>query len=98
MSVNHTIMPADEETIAEWKSHFSTDKAVKTSDEGMTCTELAEVAGVTACTIRARIRAGMRKGLYKKGIGYRTKSDGTLARVPVYQLIKPESKARRKKT
>ncbi len=85
MSVEKIEVPADAETISEWKRHF-----FGTDDPGLTAAELSEAMGFSQSQMRMRLNAGVKDGTYTKGIAYRTKSDGTKSPVAVYQLVKKE--------
>jgi hypothetical protein len=92
MSNHTTHIPASPEVLAEWQSHF-TDTP---TGDGLTCTELAEIAGRSVSVMRARLAAGVKNGTYIRSMGVRVKLDGTRSRVPVYALVKRPTTKKRK--
>lgn len=94
MTINHTVMPADAETIAAWQSHFAETTA---AGEGMlTSDELATIAGVGRRTMQTQLQRGLADGLYVMEKAYRQDVFGRRQLVPVYKLI-VKSKPKRKR-
>ena len=97
MAVERIEVKADPEVVAAWQSHF--DEPLQVDPTWLTCGELAEIAGVGGTTMRARLRAGVKSGLYVTQKAYRTRpSDGQRALVPVFKLAEqPTTKKRGRK-
>lgn len=87
MSVEKIEVYATSEVVAAWQSHFAEPQVVERGD-GLTCSELAVIAGCSVATMRRRLAAGVKSGAYTRSTGWRVKSDGTRNPMPIYAMVK----------
>lgn len=90
MTVHHTIMPADQETLSAWKADM---RELPAPDDplAMTCKEIAAIIGLSVSQTRARLSAGVRTGKYTMVRAYRMDVRGQRQLVPVYKLVEKPS-------
>jgi hypothetical protein len=91
MSVERNKVYADRDVMAEWATHI----IPKTEADGLTCPELAKMAGIGQSWMRQQLREGVLNGTYLCGLATRTSSVGYPVRVPVYWLAKKPTKKKR---
>lgn len=94
MTVHHTIMPADQETLAGWKQHFA--EASEQDRSYHTCAEIAGSVGISPRAMQQRLAKMIEKGEVLVAKAYRVDIFDRRMLVPVYKLV-PKPKRRGKK-